>query len=362
MNRNHVGISHDARRRAGVGFRELRRHSPRTGRVDIVAKVEKAIQASGILSPGDAILVGVSGGPDSVALLHILLGLRHALGLSLHVAHFNHGWRTSAQADEQFVQRLARQWGVPCLCGRASGRLPGNSTSREEQGRLARFAFFRRASKKFHTLAVLLGHTQDDLVETVLMHILRGAGLQGMRGMLSCREVEGVYVIRPLLGISKENILRYLKKRRIAFRVDPTNRQTQFFRNQIRGELLPLLRKRYNENIYSVLSNLADTAGIDYTYIVGQAQKVFGRIMQCSPQGNCVRAAAAFWSQPEAIRRILIRLAIEHLQRNTRRITLTHVRAIDCALEGGVKKSVVALPGRIRVCVEKGRGIVIRRA
>lgn len=331
--------------------------------MDIAAKVKKAVRASGILSPGDTVLVGVSGGPDSVALLHILLELRHALGLSLRVAHFNHGWRISARADQRFVQRLVGQWGLPCSCGAASGRSSDTKGSREERARNQRFEFFRRLAKKFNARAVLLGHTQDDLAETVLMHILRGTGLQGMRGMLSCREVEGLYVIRPLLGISKQSILRYLQKRRIAFRVDPTNRQPRFFRNQLRWELLPLLKEKYNKNIGAALCNLADTVGADYDYMARQARKVFGRIMRYSPEGKSMHVeAAAFRRQPEAIRRMLIRLAVECLQHNTRRLTLTHMRAIEDILRDPGKKGVVALPGRIRVSVGKNKAFVIQGA
>lgn len=322
----------------------------------ILRNVKETVAASGALSCGDTVIVGVSGGPDSVALLHALFVLRHELGLSLHVAHFNHNWRKSAAMDERFVRRLAGQWGLPCARGRMPGRFVRAATAREERGRAQRLQFFQRLAKKINARAIMLGHTQDDLVETVLMHILRGSGLQGMRGMLSHRRIQGAYLIRPLLGVRKKDILAYLNRNGIRYRQDPTNRQDQFLRNRIRLELLPLLEKRYNPGIRGILANLADTAGLDYDYLEEQARKIFGRMAKrtASSNSNAVRFnRAAFTRQPDAVKRMLIRLALERLQGNMNRLTLAHMREIEDALSPTAVDSLVHLPGHLRVRVGK---------
>ena len=340
----------------------------------ILRNVKETVAASGALSCGDTVIVGVSGGPDSVALLHALFVLRHELGLSLHVAHFNHNWRKSAAMDERFVRRLAGQWGLPCACARMPERFVRAATAREERGRAQRLQFFQRLAKKINARAVMLGHTQDDLVETVLMHILRGSGLQGMRGMLPHRRIQGVYLIRPLLGVRKKDLLAYLERNGIRYRQDPTNRQDHFLRNRIRLELLPLLEKRYNPGIRGTLSNMADTAGLDYDHLEEQAKKIFGRMAKRAAssssssskkkkkKSNAVRFnRAAFTRQPEAVKRMLIRLALERLQGNMSRLTLAHMRAIEGALSQTAVDSLVHLPGHLRVRVDK-TGLEITRS
>ena len=316
----------------------------------ILRSVKKNLSSSPPLSSADTVIVGVSGGPDSVALLHILSTMRHEMGLSLHAAHFNHGWRKSAQKDEIFVRQLARQWGLPCTCARMSGRLVKATTALEERGRVQRLKFFQRLAKKINARAIMLGHTQDDLIETVLMHILRGSGLQGIRGMLSQRKIQGICLIRPLLETPKSDILAYLKRNRIRFRQDPTNRRAYFFRNRIRLELLPLLEKKYNSGIRKVLANLADTVCADYDHLESEAGKVFQRLAKCSPGNRSVRLnRKAFLRQSGAIKRMLIRLAVQRLQKNMNRLTLAHIREIENALCPGIAVSTVHLPGDIRV-------------
>lgn len=336
----------------------------------ILRNVKKTVAASGALSCGDTVIVGVSGGPDSTALLHALFVLRHELGLSLHVAHFNHNWRKSAAMDERFVRRIAGQWGLPCTCARMPGRFAPAATAREERGRAQRLQFFQRLAKKINAPAIMLGHTQDDLVETVLMHILRGSGLQGMRGMLPHRRIQGVYLIRPLLGVRKKDILAYLERNGIRYRQDPTNRQDYFLRNRIRLELLPLLEKRYNPGIRGTLANMADTAGLDYDYLEKQAKKIFGQMAKRAASSsskkkknsNAVRFnRAAFMRQPEAVKRMLVRLALERLQGSMNRLTLAHMREIEGALSQITVDSLVHLPGHLRVRVDK-TGLEITRS
>lgn len=316
----------------------------------LVRQVKKNVQATGLFDRGATVIAGVSGGPDSVALTHILHGLQYTLGFHLHIAHYNHNLRRNTVADQKFVERLAEQLNVPCSVGRWDNPKRRKKGSLEDAARKRRFQFFNRLAEKINAGAVVLGHTEDDLAETVLMRILRGTGLQGLRGILPRREIEGVCFVRPLLGTKKNDILAFLRKRNIPFRTDPTNRQTKFFRNKIRIELLPLLTKQYNPNIKGLLANLADNITTDYDYLETQGRKLFLKHAKCSADQTSIRFdLKGFAPQHPALKRMLVRTGIERLKGDTNRLTLGHFRQIEDLLRGRPKEAAVNLPRGIRV-------------
>lgn len=216
------------------------------------AAVQKSLATA--LTPGAAVLVGVSGGPDSVALLHVLV----SLGYRPHVCHYNHRWRgAESDADEQFVRELARQLGVPVAVGR-SRRVPLRPT--EDAARRARFAFFERVAKRTRLRVLVLAHTADDQAETVLQRILRGSGLWGLAGIWPDRRIGRLRVLRPMLTVWRKDALRYLQRHRLSYREDTSNRDPRWLRNRIRGELLPLLERQYNPRVRAALCRLAEIA------------------------------------------------------------------------------------------------------
>jgi tRNA(Ile)-lysidine synthase len=336
--------------------------------MDLVDRVRKGLRASlmvSVVEPlrersrlsscrGSTVIVGVSGGPDSVALLHILARLRYELGVDLHVAHFNHHLRKGARLDQEFVERLAGRLNVACTSEVWKNPPCRTGISLEELARLKRFDFFQRLAKQMKASVIILGHTRDDLAETVLMRILRGTGLQGMRAILPRRQIQGVCFIRPLLEVRKMEIVRYLKKHGIPHRLDPTNRQTRFFRNKIRLRLLPLLEKEYNKNICEVLCRLAETAAVDYAYMESQARRCLARAPECDVKDKAFQLNIKMLArQPQAMQRMLIRLVLQRLQENTNRLTLSHMREVEDLLCSRPQGAVVHLPGGLRVRKKK---------
>lgn len=187
------------------------------------------------VAPDDRLIVAVSGGPDSTALLHIFAASAKNLQPTLIVAHVNHGLRgADSDADEKFVRNLAASYGLSCEVKRV--RIPG-TTHVEERGRKLRRIFFESLQKKYHAKWIVTAHTADDQLETILMNFLRGCGPNGLAGM---RVAEGAY-LKPFLGVPKSDILTYLKSRRLKFCKDKTNDATHFRRNFIRKNLVPLL-------------------------------------------------------------------------------------------------------------------------
>lgn len=227
---------------------------------------------------GDGVVVGVSGGPDSVALLHFLNSIASQYNLKLHIAHINHMIRgAGADEDERFVEELARSLGIPITVERVDvPRLARQlGVTVEDAGRDARYGLYRKICVQRGFSRAAVAHHADDQAETVLMRILRGAGLRGLAGIPPTRELgEHVTVIRPLIEVPRSEIEQYCAQRGLATRTDPTNVDTHYFRNKVRCELLPLLEREYNPNIRAGLARLARLATMDEHYLEGQAVRL----------------------------------------------------------------------------------------
>jgi tRNA(Ile)-lysidine synthetase-like protein len=216
----------------------------------IRAAVRDYIRAHRIFRPGP-VVVAVSGGADSTALLVILAELADELGIVIHVAHFDHRTRPKESAeDADFVAKLANRMGAPIRVGRAA-----KPTKTEDAARIARYEFLRRAASEIGATAIATGHTRDDQAETVLLHLTRGAGLAGLAGMRPLREG----IARPLLAIGRQDTVAVCRAARIRPRTDPTNRSLKFARNRVRIEVLRELAK-INPRASEAIARFAEAA------------------------------------------------------------------------------------------------------
>jgi len=227
-------------------------------------RFRKKVEAGAVFKRGEKVFVACSGGPDSVALLHLLKTLEEPLKLRLGVLHYDHGLRgRSSQADLQFVRRLAQKLQVPFYSAAAVSlrkKAKSKKQSLEEAAREERYAFFIRTAKKKGLKKIALGHTQDDQAETVLMRLIRGTGLRGLAGIRRTLQMPGFKGVRPLLDFTKAELLQWLSAERIAFRVDASNETDIYERNKIRQLFLPWLKREIHPRVTETLARLADAA------------------------------------------------------------------------------------------------------
>lgn len=320
----------------------------------ILRQVKHTIKRYHLFDKGDKVLVGVSGGPDSIALLYLLNALKKELRISLHIAHLDHGLRNASGRDRLFVEKLAAKLGLPISSMRLNTKKLHRKGSLEENARRARLNFFFKTAKKNHIDKIALGHNRDDQAETVLMRILRGTGLYGLSGILPKRELYGHQIVRPLIETRRKDIEGFLKRRKIRFRRDVSNMRDIYFRNKIRNRLLPLLEKGYNRNIKEVLSSMAQSTGYDYDYLDKAAESAFRNTRRRLANEKLLRLHPA-------IRRLLLRMHIARLKGDTRRITFRHIQELEDLLYNRPPNSIVDLPQGICAVKKKGNFLFYRK-
>ncbi|MFA5145718.1 MAG: tRNA lysidine(34) synthetase TilS [Candidatus Omnitrophota bacterium] len=312
----------------------------------ILDNLKNTVKRYDLIRKHDKILVGVSGGPDSVALIYLLNSLKSTYKISLHIAHLDHMLRKDSSGDRKFVEGLAARLNIPITSGQVDVKKLSGKGSVEEIARNARLNFLSGTAKKIKANKIALGHNLDDQAETVLMRILRGAGLYGLSGILPKRRIAGVDFIRPLLGVRRQEIEAFLKRKKIKAVIDASNQEDIYFRNRIRNKLLPLLAKEYNKNIKEILSNTAESLAFDYDYLSRQAvsrQRIFSRKVNLKKLSKL----------HPAMQRLILRMRITALKGDTRRITFQHMRELEDLILNRPVNSIVDLPRGIRVAKEK---------
>jgi len=296
--------------------------------MDLLEQCRETIRRYQMLQPQDRVIVAVSGGPDSVVLLHVLLRFRSEYGLTLHVAHLHHCLRPEATEEMEYVRSLAGEWGLPFHYRIVDvARLAReNRESVEEAGRRARYTLFRELTEELQAQRVALGHHADDQAETVLINLLRGTGPLGLAGI---PPVRGPY-IRPLLHCSREEILAYAREHKLTYYEDVTNRQPIYLRNRIRQELLPLL-ETYNPRIRGTLAQLASITYCEGQVMESLAAKYY-RKLKMSSSGGGPKEVSLFVQEllalPLALQRRLVRQAYGEVTGHLRGLTFDHVEQL----------------------------------
>jgi tRNA(Ile)-lysidine synthase len=287
----------------------------------------------GVIPYGGRILVGVSGGADSIVLLHVLYALRHELALDLIVVHYDHALRSGSVRDRKFVEGISRQLGLVFLSEKNRIKCPKGS-SVEDFAREQRFDFFARMAKATKADAVALAHTQDDLAETVLMRIFRGTGLSGLRSILPQRRIRGVLFLRPMLSVTRGEVEAFLVQNKIRHVEDPTNAGDDFLRNRIRHKLLPYIAKEFCPAVKEKLSELAFNVSTDYDFIDSSLQQILSRVLK-EGSGDVKVLLKPWKACPQAMRRMILREAVAKITADKGSLSYVHALLLErTALKG----------------------------
>jgi tRNA(Ile)-lysidine synthase len=335
-----------------------RHESAAGGRLDHL--VDEALTKYGLIAEGESVLVGVSGGPDSVALLHLLLDRAPAHRLHLGVAHLNHQLRDGADRDEEFVRQLAAALGLPFHGHRADVRAwqARYRLSLEEAARQVRYVFFEEVCAANGYAKIALGHHADDNAETLLLQLLRGSGRLGLSGIPVIRA--GV-TIRPLIFATRSDIADYLRIRKIPYVSDPTNTEHAFLRNRIRHRLIPELERDYHPGMRAILSRTALILRAEEEWLDSLVEPIYASLLTADGEGRVGLSAPALVRLPLAAARRVVRKALIQVKHDLRRVAFSHVEQVLALARRATDAGPLHLPGRVQVR-RQGDEIILSRA
>ena len=324
---------------------------PSTG--SFLDNVDRTISNHHMFRSGDSVLVGVSGGPDSVALFHILSTLASKYFIRLGIAHLNHCLRSDeSDRDARFVSGFAERYRVPFHLDKKNVRAyaASHKLSIEEAGRKVRYEYLTLVAERKGYDKIALGHHADDNAESVLMYLIRGSGLKGLSGI---GPVRGGKIIRPLIRQTRSEILKYLENYQIDYVTDTSNTDKQYLRNRIRHHLIPLLARTYNPNIVDNLNRLSDIVRSDDRWIRRQIQPMIEKSVLKVEEGRITLSIPLLAGLHKAVQRRLLRCMIERVKGDLRRITYAHIEAIRNLAQTGPSDGRLDLPDRILITRNK---------
>ena len=305
------------------------------------------------------VLAGVSGGPDSVTLLHVLHALKKEYSLNILIAHLDHKFRgEESKTDRRFCEGLAKVYGLEIVFEEIDvPRIAEEKgLSPEEAARFERYNFFKQVARERGIEKLAVGHTRDDQAETVVMRIIRGAGMKGLGGINPVKDMYGFRIIRPLIEVSRKEIEDFILEKGLKSRKDSSNEKAIFTRNKIRLELIPLLEKDFNPNIKEVLANMAENLQAEDDFLNKYARRKFRSVSRIKQESIFIDMRK-LKKQPEAIRKRILRAGLEELKGDLRQLTYQHWKEMEELIGERPVNSIVDLPAGI--VITKGRTDII---
>ena len=307
-------------------------------------KVTQTIQAHQMCRQGDRILIGVSGGADSLALMYVLYDLAETLSVELGVCYLNHGLRPQAAEKEAvFVQEKAIALGLPCYQGLAD--ISHEAGSVEERARIERYAFFKNTAHVNGYTKIAVGHHMEDNAESVLMHLLRGSGIRGLSGIAPVTH-DGI--IRPLINCRKADILAFLEAAGHAHILDESNDDRRFQRNRIRRDLIPHLEKNFHPKVIETLNRTAELCREEEQWLQNRASTILAELQVANGPDSVALDLNNLNHQARPMQRRIIREVLRQWQGHLKRLTAAHVEAIIETAHAHMGQGRLDLPNGIR--------------
>ncbi len=308
----------------------------------MIRKIEQTIKKYALLENGDIVIVALSGGADSCALLLSLIGLANAYGLKIIAAHFNHGLRgAQSDEDEAFCRRLASKFGLVFEAGKIKSSTVPKGVSPEDYYRRKRYEFLDQAAANHGANKIALGHHLQDQAETVLLNIIRGSGLDGLKGILPIREHK---YIRPLMEVSRMEIIHFLQKANVEYREDASNARNVYLRNRIRNELIPCIKEKYNPRIEQSLARMAEIIRRDDDLINGYVGKILESPFVHKTQDQISFSVRYFQELHAALQFRLVKTLLEAMAPPGGGFSSVHVQSLVHLAVSGASGKRISLP------------------
>lgn len=290
-------------------------------------KVIDTIKKYNLIQAGDKIVLGVSGGPDSISMLNILNEIKDESNFEIYVAHINHMIREDAEEDEKYVQRYCEKNNIQFFVKRVDVRQIANTEKRgtEETGRKVRYEFLEEVMQNVGANKIAIAHNKNDKVETIIMNLLRGSGISGLKGIEPIRDNK---YIRPLIECERQEIEKYCEDNKLNPRIDKTNFENDYTRNKIRNIVIPYIKEKFNPNIIETLDRLSQVATEESDYADKQTNKIYQNLLIEGTQNQIILKLKEFNEQEKVIKSRIILLATKQLMGSTQGIEKIHIEDI----------------------------------
>ncbi len=317
-------------------------------------KVLKTIKKYELIKSGDNIVLGISGGPDSICMLYILNSLKKDLNFNIYVAHINHMLRENAKLDEEYVKNTCEKLNITVYIKHIKIKEIAEKEKRgiEETGRKVRYKFFEEILRKTNSNKIATAHNLNDSIETIILNIIRGTGISGLAGIEPIRENK---FIRPLIECERKEIEEYCKLNKLEPRIDESNYENKYNRNKIRNICIPYLQKELNSNVIKNISRLSEIANEEQKYIEKNVEKSFNKICIENTENKIILDIKMFVKEELVIKRRLILYTINKLIGTTINIEKINIDDIIKLCERNIGNKFLIPTKGIKVFVKKGK-------
>lgn len=316
-------------------------------------EVLKTIRKYNLIENGDRIVIGVSGGPDSICLLHILSELRKELEIEIFVAHINHMIREVADQETEYVKNFCEKIGVECFVKKENiiELSKKQKKGTEEVGRNVRYDFFEEVLKKTNSNKIATAHNSNDRAETVILNILRGSGISGLKGIEPIRNKK---YIRPLIDTNREKIEKYCEENKLEPKYDETNNETVYHRNKVRNEIIPYIKKEFNQNIIETINRLSEVAQEENEYLEEITKKTYENLI-IEKQENIILNLKKFNVLDLVIKRRIILYTINEVLHTKNGIAKTNIDDIIKMCSRNIGNKYLKPIKEIKIYVKQGK-------
>lgn len=313
-------------------------------------KVIETIKKYGLIQAKDKIVLGVSGGPDSITMLDILRQIQEEFDFEIVVAHINHMIRKEAIQDEEYVKKYCEKNSIEFFVKRIDVMSVANNRKigTEEAGRFVRYEFFDEILKQTESNKIAIAHNKNDKVETIIMHLLRGSGLSGLKGIEPIRE----NVIRPLIECERKEIEKYCDENRLEPRIDKTNFENDYTRNKIRNIVIPYIEKELNPNIIETIDRLSEVVKKEDRYLEKVALDVYDKILIKQELGQIMLELKGFNEQDEVIKSRIILYTVKKLFGSSQGIEKIHINDIIKLCNNNIGNKYLTPNKKIKILVK----------